>query len=83
MGQSHQPNLHLLYNEMRLADLFQVLDELHTAASDGQLQNITSLTSSEIVGWLNDLAFTAQETISEIRNGEGAANPASHLRLVK
>ncbi len=83
MGQSHQPNLHLLYDEMRLAYLFQVLDELHSAASDGQLQNITTLSSSEIVGWLNDLAFTAQETISEIRNGERAANPASHLRLVK
>ncbi len=83
MGQSHQPNLQLLYNEVRLANLFQVLDELHTAASDGQLQTLTTLSSAEIVGWLNELTYTAQETIAEISNGERTTNGAPHLRLVK
>ncbi len=83
MGQSHQPNLQLLYTEVRLANLFQVVDELHTAASDGQLQNITSLSQAELVSWLNELAYTAQEAISEIKREEPKSPHTPHLRLVK
>ncbi len=83
MGQSHQPNLQLLYTEVRLANLFQVVHELHTAASDGQLQNVTSLSQAELVSWLNELAYTAQEAISEIKRGEPNSPHTPHLRLVK
>jgi hypothetical protein len=84
MGQSHQPHLQLLYNEVRLDILLQALDELHTAASDGHLTEVTTLSNAEIIGWLNDLAYTAQETIAEIRKGEGAYPAGTpHLRLVK
>ncbi len=83
MGQSHQPNLQLLYNEVRLANLFQVVDELHTAASNGQLQDITTLSQAELVSWLNELAYTAQEAISEIKRDEPKSSHTPHLRLVK
>lgn len=83
MGQSHQPNLQLLYNEVRLADLLQAVDELHTAASDGQLRSVTPLTDAEIISWLNELTYTAQEAIREIRREQGSYNGTPHLRLVK
>lgn len=81
MGQSHQPELQLLYNDVRLEDLFQVLDDLHTAASDGRLQSITTLTNAEVLSWLSELSYTAQETIAEIHKAERKSAP--HLRLVK
>jgi hypothetical protein len=66
MGMQQQPNLQLLYNDARLAYLFDALDELHSAAGDGNLHALTTLSKVEMVGWLRELVFTAQETIAEI-----------------
>lgn len=80
---THQsPNLQLLYNDARLIALFEALDELHTAASEGALPLFTPLPETEIVGWLQDLVFTAQETIAEIEKGGGHTRQPA-LRLVK
>ncbi len=49
--------------DTRLSELFDVLDALHTAASQGQ---IAPLDKRELVGWLNEFVYTAQETIDEI-----------------
>lgn len=80
MAQIQQPNIQLLYNDARLATLFEALDELHSAASEGQLQKITGLNSVELVGWLREFVYTAQETIVELEDQDG--NPPN-LRLVK
>lgn len=82
MAQNHQPNLQVVYNDSRLASLFQSLDELHSAASDGHLPTVTPLTQAELVGWLQELIYTAQETLVEI-DSESAASNAPHLRIVK
>lgn len=58
--------LQLRYADTQLNDLYDVLDELHTAASDGQLQQMTTINEGELVGLLRDVIFTAQETIREI-----------------
>lgn len=79
MAQIHQ--LQLLYNDARLADLFQALDELHSAASEGQLQVVTGLNNAEMLGWLREFVYTAQETIAEIEGGD--TNPQPSLMLVK
>lgn len=81
MGQTHQPELQLLHNGNRLEDLFQVLDDIHTAASDGRLQSVTTLTNAELMSWLYELAYTAEETIDELRKAESNTVPC--LRLVK
>ena len=82
MTQIHQPNFQIIYNDMRLAGLFQSLDELHNAASEGSLQSVTPLSNAELLGWLQELIYTAEETIEEIRQQE--TKPATpHLRLVK
>jgi gluconate kinase len=82
MAQIHQPNFQIIYNASRLAGLFQSLDELHTAASEGRLQHVTPLTDTELIGWLQELIYTAEETILEIQ--ENPMEPAvPHLRLVQ
>ncbi|HLV35094.1 MAG TPA: hypothetical protein VKY59_08280 [Spirillospora sp.] len=82
MAQIHQPNFQIIYNGTRLAGLFQSLDELHTAASEGRLQTVTPLTEAELIGWLQELIYTAKETITEIEEHDNRPS-APHLRLVK
>lgn len=54
--------------DLHLETLFETLDRLHDAASDGSLEDITSVNTSELLGWLEDVIFTAQETINEINS---------------
>lgn len=79
----HQPNLQIVNNDNRLASLFQSLDDLHTAASDGQLHRVTPLPSTELVGWLQELIYVAQETIEEIDHQKTTTTNVPHLRIVK
>ncbi len=61
-----QPNLQLLYNESRLSTLLDALDELHSAASDGDVRAVTSLSNAELIAWLREVMYTARETMEEI-----------------
>jgi len=80
MTQIQQPTLQLLYNEARLATLLQTLDELHSAASEERLNTMTTLNKIELLGWLHEFVYTAQETISEI---EGGCSEKPGLSLVQ
>jgi hypothetical protein len=80
MGTQQQLNLQLLYNDARLQSLFGALDELHSAASDGGLHTLTTLNQAELVGWLHELVYTAEQTIDEI---EKHSTEASGLSRVK
>jgi hypothetical protein len=86
MLQAHYPNRDrdFLLTDAGLEAVFEVFDDLHDAASEGQLQELTALDNRELLGWLRELVFTAQETISEIENrGARTARPDPFLRLVK
>ena len=61
-----------LYTEHTLGELLDLLDQLHTAASEGRTSR-----SNEIKGLLRDVIYTAQETLAEIENHE------PHLRILK
>jgi hypothetical protein len=70
--------LHLIETERphfeeKLERLLMALDELHTAASDGTLGALTSLSRQELVSWLNDLIYTASETLAELADHSGEA----------
>jgi hypothetical protein len=78
MGQTHQINHDFHLSDARLEAMFEVFDDLHTAASEGQLEALTTLNNRELVGWLRDLVYTAQETISEIER----QTPYPPIRLV-
>lgn len=73
MGTIHQLNLQLLYTDSRLERLGSALDELHTAASEGMLPALTPLSSTELVGWLRELIYMAEETIVEIEDHKSGA----------
>lgn len=81
MGPTLQPNLQLLYNDARLFDLLQALDELHSAASEGNVRAVTPLSNAELVSWLYEVIYTAQEAMSEIESRN--AEPAVGLSLVR
>lgn len=83
MGQTHQQaNIHYLLNDARLAAAFEALDDLHDAAAEGALHTVTSLNKGELLGWLRDLVYTAQETIEEIENGK-KVYAVPPLRMIK
>ncbi len=47
--------------------LFQALDHLHNRVSDAGTAAVSPLTPDDLVGWLEDIIYTAQETSVEIR----------------
>lgn len=53
-----------------LSEVYEALDKLHSAASDGQLGQITKLNKRELLAWLKDVIYTAQETIEELSESE-------------
>ncbi len=54
------------FSDDAFADLFARFDRLHDVAGDGRLAQATPLRPSEVIGWLEDIIFTAEETIREI-----------------
>ncbi len=54
------------FSDDAFADLFARFDRLHEVASGGQLAQATPLRPSEVIGWLEDIIFTAEETVREI-----------------
>lgn len=59
-------NMNILYNNQRLAEALETLDQLHSAASEGTVNRMTTLNQRELVALLEDLIYTAQETIREM-----------------
>jgi hypothetical protein len=49
-----------------MEELFLRLDLLHDYASAGRLHDVTALSHDELSGWLEELIFTARETLREI-----------------
>ncbi len=54
------------FSEDAFADLFSRFDQLHDRACAGQIVQATSLRPAEVIGWLEDIIFTAEETVREI-----------------
>jgi hypothetical protein len=47
--------------------VFQAIDRLHDAVSAGGPATVSILAPAEMVGWLEDILYTAQEALAEIR----------------
>ena len=54
------------YGAEGFEELFVRLDLLHDYAAAGRLGDLTSLSTTEVRGWLQELIFTARETLREI-----------------
>jgi hypothetical protein len=75
-----QNELELLYNGDRLDEVLEILDDLHTAASENTLNTYTTMSRHELVAMLREVVYTAQEAIKEIENGKqvkGSAKPGN------
>lgn len=58
--------LHDAYSAKGMEELFLRLDRLHDYAAAGQLAQMTSLSRAELQGWLEELIYTARETLAEM-----------------
>ena len=84
MGQTYQQaNIHYLLNDSRLVAALETIDDLHDAVTDGTLSSTTTMSNRELVCWLRDLMYTAQETINEIESGRTRVQAPPPLRLIK
>ncbi len=68
------------FSEDAFAALFARFDRLHDLASAGQLAGTTPLRPSEVIGWLEDIIFTAEETIREIDSHSDRVHPFARVQ---
>jgi hypothetical protein len=74
--------LQALFTDARFESIFNALDRLHDAASDGKLSEVTNLPADQVVGWLQDIVYTATETIREIEEHAADDKPNSYSSKV-
>ncbi len=74
MRQTH-PKIQLLPRQLRLETAFDVLDQFHTAISEGDTHVKADRRDSEIVNLLREMIYTAQETIAEIEERSPRQQP--------
>ena len=58
--------LQALFTDTRFEAMFQSVDRLHDAAASGKLSEVTNLDKRQVIGWLRDIIYTANETIREL-----------------
>ncbi len=63
--------LQALFTDARFESIFSAIDRLHDAASSDKLAEVTNLSAEEVIGWLQDIAYTANETIRELKAADG------------
>lgn len=68
--QNNQHTLSFLHTAARLMDTLGTLDEIHTAASHNALDTLNERGREELVGWLHEIAFVANETIAELDSAQ-------------
>lgn len=56
----------LALNLLNLDDVLEMIDQLHSAVSEGSAQEIAHLNEQDLVSTLRELIYTAQETVDEI-----------------
>jgi uncharacterized protein YcaQ len=81
MQQAELTTHSLSSSTQRLDEMLSILDELHTVASEGDLTTYTELSRADLLDLLQEVIFTAQETIREIKTTKTQKQPV--LRLVK
>lgn len=81
-NQTAQTSIQLLPRGSRLDLVYETIDELHTAICEGQLEKPPEFDSpADLMNWLRDVVYTAQETISELEKAQVKARPT--LRMVR
>jgi len=63
--------LQALYTDSRFESMVRALDRLHDAASEGSTAEVTPLPKHELIGWLKEISYLAEETIRELDGSAG------------
>ncbi|MCU0512373.1 MAG: hypothetical protein MUE40_07360 [Anaerolineae bacterium] len=63
-----------------LENVLDLLDELHTAASEGTVTSLTGMNQHELLSLLREVVYLAQETMEEIQQNRAQKMPV--LRLI-
>jgi hypothetical protein len=50
----------------RLEDVLDYIDQLHSAASEGEDQSLKAMSEADVINYLREIIYTAQETLTEI-----------------
>lgn len=61
-----QESLRRDYSAEGMEDMFLRLDLLHDYAAAGRLDEVSELSRADLRGWLEELIFTARETLREM-----------------
>lgn len=81
LNKATQTQIQLLPRTNRLDVAYEAIDELHSAISDGSIETLSEFQSrAELLNWLRDVIYTAQETIEELESTE--CQPGSLLRVI-
>ena len=60
-------------------DMLEMMDDLHTAASDNELTEVTDMKRKELISVLREVMYLAQETIDELQKARVQKMPVLHL----
>ena len=71
--------LQALFTDIRFESIFNAVDRLHDAASSGKITEVTNLSTEEVIGWLRDIAYTANETIRELEDASDSTGSVPSL----
>lgn len=66
-----------------LEDVLAFVDDLHNAASEGNTHDFTGLNETDVINYLRDIIYTAQEAINEIETRKAQRQPKPVLRIVE
>lgn len=59
-------------SDVHLESVLNTLDRLHDASTENRLGSETTVDAAQVVGWLEDIIFTAQETLKELQDECGS-----------
>jgi hypothetical protein len=68
MSQESTATEHYMAAEtLPLEDVLELLDQLHSAATEGNTTRVTGMSDADALGYLHDIIYTAQEAVQEIQ----------------
>jgi hypothetical protein len=62
------------FSDAHFEAMLEMIDRLHDAAAVNNVASVSALDARTIIGWLDDIIFTAEETIRELQVASGQAN---------
>lgn len=67
MGPSQLQKHLIVLSSDRLNELYEMVDALHDAAVEENLAEFTDMSDAEAIGMLQDMIYTMQQTVQEMR----------------